>query len=82
MCGIRVDGENHFSIAPRPGGRFTHAKASYNSVYGKVESGWKREDGKTEYTVTIPANCTAEIRLPNGESRIEAAGNYTIIDGG
>ena len=79
MCGIRVDGENHFSIAPRPGGRFTHAKASYNSVYGKVESGWKREDGKTEYTVTIPANCTAEIRLPNGESRIEQAGKYTIM---
>ncbi len=79
MCGIRVDGENHFSIAPRPGGHFTYAKASYNSVYGLVESGWRRENGKIEYTVTIPANCTAEIRLPNGESRIEAAGKYTIM---
>ncbi len=24
-CGIRVDGENRFAIAPRPGGHLTHA---------------------------------------------------------
>ncbi len=64
MCGIRVDGENHFVIAPKPGGSFTYAKAAYNSIYGKVECKWERRDGKTVYTVTIPANCTAEVRLP------------------
>lgn len=42
MCGIRVEAENHFTIAPRPGGHFTYAKASYDSVYGRVESGWKK----------------------------------------
>ena len=26
MCGIRMDGENHFTIAPHPGGNFTYAK--------------------------------------------------------
>lgn len=67
MCGIRVEGENHFTIAPRPGGHFTYAKASYDSVYGRVESGWRREDGKTVFEITVPANCTAELRLPDQE---------------
>lgn len=36
MCGIRVDGENHFTIAPVSGGHFTHAGMSYDSAYGTV----------------------------------------------
>ena len=64
MCGIRIDGENHFVIAPHPGGHFTRAKAVYDSVYGKVESGWEKTADGWKYTVTVPANCTAELRLP------------------
>ena len=78
MCGIRVNGENHFIIAPKPGGHFTHASAKYNSVYGKVESSWKRENGKTVYSITIPANCTATILLPGREPENVTAGTYTI----
>ena len=80
MCGIRVDGENHFTIAPVPGGRFTHAEAKYTSVYGKVRSGWRREDGKTVFTVSVPANCKALVRLPDGSVREQRAGemSYTI----
>ncbi len=63
LCGIRVSSENHFTIAPHAGGNMTHAKASYRSIYGRVESGWERTDGKTAYTITIPANCTAEIQI-------------------
>ena len=63
MCGIRVDGENHFVIVPHPGGHFTCAKAAYNSVYGRVESGWEKTTDGWKYTVTVPANCTAELRL-------------------
>ncbi|MBR4394166.1 MAG: family 78 glycoside hydrolase catalytic domain [Oscillospiraceae bacterium] len=78
MCGIRVAGENRFVIAPRPGGSFTHAEAGYNSVYGLVKSGWARENGKTVYSVTIPANCTAELHLPDGTNETLAAGSYTF----
>ena len=66
MCGIRVDGENHFRIEPRPGGSFSWAEASYDSVYGMVKSRWEKKDGKTIFTVTVPLNCTADLRLPNG----------------
>ena len=80
MCGINVSGENHFVIAPLPGGHFTHAEAIYNSVYGKVQSGWKREDGKTVYTITIPSNCTAEIILPGGTRQTVTAGEYQLAE--
>ncbi len=75
MCGIRVAGENHFMIAPRPGGNFSHAEASYHSIYGKVISGWKQENGKTVYSITVPANCTALIRI-NGQEQTVGAGQF------
>ena len=78
MCGIQVAGENRFTVAPRPGGHFTRAWASYQSVYGEVKSGWKREGGKTVCTITIPANCTAEIKLPGKEPESVGAGTYTL----
>ena len=80
MCGINVTGENCFIIAPRPGGHFTHAKASYNSVFGLIESLWERKDGKTVYTVTVPANCEAEIRLPHGKSESVGAGVHIFTE--
>ena len=79
MCGIRVDSENHFIIAPRPGGHFTHAKASYDSIYGTVESSWERKENKNLFTVTIPVNCTAEIRLPNGNTETVATGKFSFF---
>ena len=80
MCGIRVDGENHFTVAPLPGGHFTHAEAIYNSVYGEVKSGWTREDGKTVYSISVPANCTAEIVLPCGTKQTVGTGEYEFVE--
>ena len=78
MCGIRVDGENHFVIAPHPGGHFTHAKAVYDSVYGRVESGWAKTTDGWKYTVTVPANCTAELRLPEKPPVTLESGTHTV----
>ena len=78
MCGIRVDSENHFVIAPHPGGHFTRAKAVYDSVYGKVESGWEKTADGWKYTVAIPANCTASLYLPGQESVVLECGTYTF----
>lgn len=76
MCGIKVDGENRFVIAPKVGGKETFAKARYDSIYGTVLSGWERKDGKTVYSVKIPCNCTADIVLPDGSVRTVCAGAY------
>ncbi len=77
LCGIRMAGENHFVIQPLVGGTLCHAKATYHSIYGKVESGWVCKDGKTVYTVTVPANCSAEIRI-GGRTEAVTAGAYTF----
>ena len=78
MCGIQVDGENHFSIHPHPGGHFTHAKAVYNSVYGQIESGWEKTADGWKYTVTVPANCTATLQFPGNEPVELGTGTYTF----
>lgn len=78
MCGIRVEGENHFAITPRPGGHFAYAKAGYNSVYGKVESGWARTEEGWKFDITIPANCTAALTLPGEEAVALDAGTYAF----
>ena len=80
MCGIHVDGENHFVIAPLPGGRFSFAEASYNSVYGSVSSGWKHEENRTIYTITIPANCSADVVLPSGRTDTVSAGTHVYTE--
>lgn len=81
MCGIRLSGENRFVIAPRPGGHFTHAEASYVSAFGLVKSGWKRAEGKTVYTIVVPANCAALVRLPGGRTKTVHAGAHSFEEG-
>lgn len=78
VAGIRVDGENRFTIAPVPGGTLTYAQASYHSVYGEIYSRWEKTNEGLCFTVTIPANTTAEIRLPNGTLHSAKAGSYSF----
>lgn len=77
--GIRPDGINHFTICPIPGGTLTYANACYDSIYGEVASSWKIENEKYYFTVTIPANTTAEIYLPNGEIHHVGSGSYDYV---
>ncbi len=76
VCGIRVDGTRHFVIAPQPGGTLTHAKAEWLSPYGKVSSHWIRENSEVKFEITVPANCTAEITLPDGHRNTVTAGSF------
>ncbi len=80
MCGVQVSGENEFTIAPKVGGKFTFAKCEYQSVYGKVSCGWKRQNGKATYKIVIPANTTAKVVLPGGEKTL-TAGEYEYTVG-
>lgn len=41
-----------------------HVKAQYESMYGSAECGWRVQDGRTELTVAVPVNCTAEVLIP------------------
>jgi alpha-L-rhamnosidase len=49
---------------PDPTGQMTRAKGFYDSIYGRISSGWKVENGILTYTAAVPANTTATLYLP------------------
>jgi len=65
VAGIDTDGPGYkqIIIRPMPGG-ITSAKASYDSINGKIISDWRIEDGMFKLNVTIPANTTATVYMP------------------
>jgi len=77
VAGIGIDeaqpGYKHILIEPRPGGGLTNARASVETMYGKVASGWEIVDGKMKLTVEIPANTTATVKMPGG--KVEEVGS-------
>ncbi|MBR3271318.1 MAG: family 78 glycoside hydrolase catalytic domain [Clostridia bacterium] len=79
VCGIRVAGKNRFAIAPQPGGTLSHAKAVYNSPFGTVESAWTRTGTQTRFTISVPANTTAAVVLPDGTTHEINAGRYEYV---
>lgn len=42
----------------------TGAKGFYDSMYGRISSGWEVENGVLTYTTSVPANTTATLYLP------------------
>jgi alpha-L-rhamnosidase len=63
-------------IRPRPDQRMTHARAEYDSVYGRMVSDWTARPGEPlSLRVTIPANTTARVVLP-------AAADARVTEGG
>jgi alpha-L-rhamnosidase len=60
----RDPGYKHLIIQPHPTEKLTYSKASFESSYGTVASGWERKDHKIVVNVKIPVNTTATIMLP------------------
>ena len=53
--------------------------ATFPSVYGDIKSSWSRQNGKMTWTVTIPANTTATLYLPNGKTKEIGSGKYFFL---
>lgn len=69
-------GYKHLLLQPHPSKKLSYSKASFESSYGTVTSGWERKDGKLIVHVTIPANADARIILPiNDPSKISQNGS-------
>ncbi len=58
-------GYHRLHLRPRPGGSLTSARAELTTPYGPTASGWSKTGAGTTYEVTVPANATAELILPN-----------------
>jgi alpha-L-rhamnosidase len=73
-------GFKHFILQPTPDptGQMTFAKGHYDSMYGRIESGWKIENGQLIYSATVPPNTTATLYLPaTSEKTITESGKST-----
>ncbi len=58
----------HSFIQPQPGGGLTQARATYESMYGLIVSGWEHTGGRMVVEVTIPPNTSATVRLPDARA--------------
>ena len=57
-------GYKHIIIQPQPTSKLDSAKATFNSSYGEIESGWKKTSTGYTFSIKIPANTTATVKLP------------------
>jgi len=71
----------HFAIRPQPGGGLKWAKGSYNSIRGKIESGWTIIGSKLRLNITIPANTTATVYVPTKDSGSVMEGGKPVTAG-
>ena len=52
------------------------ANVSYDSPYGTIKSHWKKNLQHLEWDVTVPCNTTADVWLPDGETKTIGSGSY------
>jgi|WetSurMetagenome_2_1015567.scaffolds.fasta_scaffold01962_2 alpha-L-rhamnosidase len=82
-AGIEIvsPGYKHIAIQPHPTQKMTFSKASFESSYGTIASGWERKGTKVVVSVKIPANTVATITLPvNSISKITENGKSISVN--
>lgn len=78
ICGICVAGRE-ITIRPQPCNLMKHAKATYNSPAGRIESGWRYIGEQMEYVITIPSNTKATFIGPDGTERVLQIGKNKFV---
>lgn len=72
-------GWKHLRIEPIPGGDIDWVKARFISPTGTIEVHWEIRESKSEetfyFSVNIPPNLTAEVRLPTEEGSCVEVGS-------
>ncbi|NHN31575.1 family 78 glycoside hydrolase catalytic domain [Paenibacillus sp. S3N08] len=87
VAGIDTDhqeaGYKLIKLRPRIGEGFEYAKATLDSMYGEIYSGWELNDshsGQWTANLSIPANTTAELFLPNAKLESLLEGGLPIFE--
>jgi alpha-L-rhamnosidase len=63
---------------PEPTGQMTWATGYYDSMFGRINSSWKVDNGILTYTATVPANTTATLYLPAGSAKAVKEGGKDV----
>ena len=61
---LSTSGDNSFLLQPHPIEGLDYVNCSYNSVYGRIESNWRRNGNLFEWDIVIPPNTSATVMLP------------------
>jgi alpha-L-rhamnosidase len=68
LCGIHPDSQSpgfrRFVIQPVIVPEVSFAESAVESPYGRIESRWERQGGRTELSVTVPPNSVATVYIP------------------
>ena len=81
IAGIGAADVGYKHIAMRPDfsvDEIDQIDASYQSIYGKIVSRWRKEHGRLYWHVEIPANTKATLCLPNDEFVQLGSGSYDL----
>jgi alpha-L-rhamnosidase len=71
---MAAPGFQRLLIRPQPAEGLSWARASYRSPHGLIATEWRKAAGRLDLAVTIPANTTATIYLPAGDSAATTQG--------
>lgn len=76
IAGIRpaTPGFQRFVVKPVFGDDVHSLKASYESGYGPIAVQWDHKGDKTDLSVSVPVNTSAEIWMENGSRRVQSDG--------
>jgi alpha-L-rhamnosidase len=73
-------GYKHIAIQPHPTKRLDYSKASFESSYGTIASGWERKGNKIIVNAKIPANTIATVKLPVNSATLVAENGKNLSD--
>ena len=79
MLGIKIKGENAFEISPVIGEGVDFAKGSYRSLYGEVAVSWRKENGKVNFEIEVPANTTAAFIFKDKLEQLEPGKHHIVM---
>ena len=65
-------GYRHLLLKPHPTQKLEFSKATFDSPYGTVQSGWERKNGKVIVNVVVPPNAKATVALQTASNVTEA----------
>ena len=71
-------GYKGITVKPLIGKGLNSADASLETPYGKARSAWKKESGRIEFMVEIPANTTSTISIPAKNSGLVTESGKSI----
>jgi alpha-L-rhamnosidase len=67
-------GYKEFFLIPQFTTRLSHVKATFDSPYGFIASGWRVDKDQVLYDVTIPPNSSATLTLPVPPQEVRQSG--------